>query len=68
MTVFSPLYVVSAADMGKPSAFTSTISFDYDKDKNGDEPEQPQVYRDTEATGGLGPQGRKTDADSPVII
>jgi hypothetical protein len=54
--------------MGKPSTITGTISFDYDKDKNGDEPEQPQVYRDAEAAGSLGPQGRKTDADSPVII
>jgi hypothetical protein len=58
--------------MGKPSTITSTItstlSFDYDKDKKGDEPEQPQVYRDAEAAGGLGTQGRKTHADSPVII
>jgi len=54
--------------MGKPSTITGTISFDYDKDKNGDEPEQPQVYRDAEAAGSLGPQGRKADADSPVII
>jgi len=64
----SPLYVVSAADMGKPSTITGTLSFDYDKDKNGDEPEQPQVYRDAEAAVGLGTQGRKTDADSSVII
>jgi hypothetical protein len=54
--------------MGKPSTITSTISFDYNKDRNCDEPEQPQVYRDAEAAVILGPQGRKTDADSPAII
>jgi hypothetical protein len=59
---------MSAADMGKPSTITGTISFDYDKDKTNGEPEQPQVYRDAEAAGSLGPQGRKTDADSPVSI
>jgi hypothetical protein len=29
-------------------------------------PEQPQMYRDVEAAGGVGIQPRKTGADSPV--
>lgn len=56
---------MSAADLGNPSTITGTICFDYSKDKK---PEQLQVYRDVEAAGGLGLQGRKTGADSPVII
>jgi hypothetical protein len=59
---------VSAADMGNPSTITGTLSFDYSKDKKPEKPEQPQVYRDVEGAGGLGPQSHKTGADSPVII
>ena len=62
----SPLYVLCACDMGKPSTVTGTISFDYGKEIDPEQPEQPQVYRDVEAAGAL--QGRKTGADSPVII
>ena len=61
----SPLYVLCACDMGKPSTVTGTISFDYGNEMK-EMPEQPQVYRDVEAAGAL--QGRKTGADSPVVI
>ncbi len=58
--------------MGKPSNITVTggISFNYGKGKDGEQREQPQVYRDVEASAVLPVtvQAGKTRADSPVIV
>jgi len=66
----SVFYLVSIFDMGKPSNITVTggISFNYGKDKDGEQREQPQVYRDLEASAVLPVQAGKTRADSPVIV
>jgi hypothetical protein len=61
---------LSVADLGRPSNITVSggIAFSYHKKKQHDQPEQPQMYRDVEASGGLGVQSRKTGADSPINV
>ncbi|KAF8859689.1 hypothetical protein BDZ45DRAFT_725043 [Acephala macrosclerotiorum] len=74
-------YLSSIFDMGKPSNVTisSSISFNFEKEKKPQRPEQPQVYRDIEDAAGLGErlrqpshqppmQSRKSGTDSPVIV
>ena len=39
-----------------------------EKNKQHEQPAQPQMYRDVEASGGLGVQSSKTGADSPVNV
>ena len=61
-------YLFSCFDLGRPSNITVTggVSFDYGKKKSGQQPERPQMYRDTEAGEGVAVQGRKTGANSPI--
>ncbi|KAE9362892.1 hypothetical protein N431DRAFT_433594 [Stipitochalara longipes BDJ] len=63
-------YSLSIPDLGRPSNITISggIAFSYHKNKQHDQTEQPQVYRDVEASGGLGVQSRKTGADSPIVV
>ena len=64
----SPLYALSAFDMGKPSRITITGGFAFDMGgKDGDEVVLPQSYRDVEV-GAEGAIGGKTGADSPPNI
>jgi hypothetical protein len=65
----SLFYAISVPDLGKPSniAISGGISFNYGKNKRDARPEQPQMYRDVEASGGIGIQPHKTGADSPVV-
>jgi len=57
-------------DLGRPSNITVSggIAFNYQKNKQHEQPAQPQMYRDVEASGGLGVQSSKTGADSPVNV
>lgn len=64
----SPLYALSAFDMGKPSRITITGGFAFDMgEKDGDEVVLPQTYRDVEV-GAEGTAGGKTGVESPPNI